>query len=202
MLVLYTSVRVATINYVHIQNRRPFSLTVVRVLTISALVAIAIIALFWLSISDVWNSTAADVVPGGNSAESAYVSLTSEQTTFSIPANGFVASQQAQGQRWLPEKDSKGKVTGFVHIQPPVDEIRDSGYAGRSPRLDYSVNFKKRGIYYVWIHGAGASGESSIHVGLNGSSLHSSDRITGFGTIWASIQLAYSLANSPSDMVQ
>jgi hypothetical protein len=51
--------------------------------------------------------------------------------------------------------------------------------------LDFRIRFVHPGIHRVWLRGIGASGnDDSLHVGLNGVALASSDRITGFGANW------------------
>ncbi|MGF1632303.1 MAG: fibronectin type III domain-containing protein [Phycisphaerae bacterium] len=55
-----------------------------------------------------------------------------------------------------------------------------------SPRLDYRVTFTSAGTHYVWVRGrAGGSSRGSsdtVHVGLDGVLLASSDRMSGFQT--------------------
>jgi hypothetical protein len=56
------------------------------------------------------------------------------------------------------------------------------GVETASPRMDYIVNFKTTGTYYVWILGlavTGAGDDDSIHAGLDGVVSPTAARITG-----------------------
>lgn len=66
-------------------------------------------------------------------------------------------------------------------VSPRDDAVLDAEYEQVGPRIDYPITIDSAGIYYIWVHGMGLSDEASIHVGLNGSPLFSSDRIFQFG---------------------
>jgi len=46
-----------------------------------------------------------------------------------------------------------GVFTGIGMQAQPNDNsgTRKTGYATRSPRLDYDINFARSGIHYVWV---------------------------------------------------
>ena len=68
---------------------------------------------------------------------------------------------------------------------PNTGVNNDTGYVTNSPRLDYKINFVKTGVHQVWIRGIGATGaDDSIHAGLDGAAVATSDRISSFGTTW------------------
>ena len=68
---------------------------------------------------------------------------------------------------------------------PNNGTIIKSNYAASSPRLDYEVNFTHSGTHYVWIRGIGQSTkDDSIHMGLDGQELSSSDEISSLSTSW------------------
>jgi hypothetical protein len=61
----------------------------------------------------------------------------------------------------------------------------NTGYVDASPRLDFTVNFIKTGVHYVWIRGLGpTTRDDSLHVGLNGAAVATADRIAYFGKSW------------------
>ena len=56
----------------------------------------------------------------------------------------------------------------------------------RAPQRDFLINFLEAGTYYVWIRGRGDTrNDNSVHVGLNGQELASSDNIGDFATSWS-----------------
>ena len=88
------------------------------------------------------------------------------------------------GHEWIQVNES-GASGGFAfNAAPDSGRNQNTGYVVNSPRLDYKVNFDRTGTYFVWVRGhaiAGLRGTSdSIHIGLNGEAIASSDRITGF----------------------
>lgn len=64
-------------------------------------------------------------------------------------------------------------------IAGPLDRISHNvKFSSHSPRLDFPVSFSKTGTHYVWIRGIGSeSSSNSVHVGLDGRAVSSSDRI-------------------------
>ncbi len=86
--------------------------------------------------------------------------------------------------QWVIVNDNS--ASGGQALQAVVDNGTNynTGYESSSPRLDYQINFSQTGTHYVWILGkAGGSdvaSSNSIHAGLNGQGLTTSDRISGF----------------------
>jgi len=60
------------------------------------------------------------------------------------------------------EKDKK-----FAEYDPLKD----------SPKLDYRINFTRTGNYHVWIRAKGNKSDNSVHVGIDGKGVPSSDMI-------------------------
>ena len=57
----------------------------------------------------------------------------------------------------------------------------NTGYAASSPMLEYLVDFVRPGTYYVFVRGNAPSGtDDSLHVGLDGQEISTSDRISSF----------------------
>jgi hypothetical protein len=87
---------------------------------------------------------------------------------------------------WTPTADVNASGGSYLESTPDSGASYDP-VTTLTPRVDFPVYFDEAGVYRVWIRGA--SGETrptsdSIHVGLDGISLASSDRMTGFGTTW------------------
>jgi hypothetical protein len=75
--------------------------------------------------------------------------------------------------------------TGAMEATPNSSTTNNTDYAANSPRLDFQVTFVRTGTHYVWVRGLGPSGvDDSVHVGLNGQELATSDRMT-FAPTWA-----------------
>ena len=103
----------------------------------------------------------------------------------SIEAENFDANVSQGGHDWVEVFPSGYSGTAAMQAQPNIETNNNSGYESNSPRLDFVVNFVHTGTHYVWLRGIGASGmDDSVHVGLDGTGLASSDRITGFSTNW------------------
>jgi hypothetical protein len=74
----------------------------------------------------------------------------------------------------------------------------DTNYAQDAPRLDYHVNFTNSSpaTYYVWIRGYAVTDGDSIHVGYDGISVPTSDRIQ-----WSTLN-SWTWTNSTMDTVR
>ena len=60
------------------------------------------------------------------------------------------------------EKDKK-----FARYDPLQD----------APKLDYRINFTRKGNYHVWIRAKGNKSDNAVHVGIDGQAVASSDKI-------------------------
>ncbi len=75
--------------------------------------------------------------------------------------------------------------TGAMEATPNIGATLNTNYAATSPRLDFQVTFLRTGTHYVWVRGLGPSGsDDSVHVGLNGQALATSDRLGSFAPSW------------------
>lgn len=109
-------------------------------------------------------------------------------------ANGVVAMEAehahtntSQGEHsWSLISPAGASGTGAMEATPNAGTTTNTDYAANSPRLDFQVTFVRTGTHYVWVRGLGPSGaDDSVHVGLNGQELATSDRISRFATTWA-----------------
>jgi glucose/arabinose dehydrogenase len=116
----------------------------------------------------------------------------------SIEAEDF-DERIARGDAWTPVTAPAGySGSGALQALPNDGTIFADGtsdYVNGSPELRYRVNFKQAGTYVVWVRGHGPSGsDDSVHVGLDGASVASAERIdvvegtTGY--VWSNQTMA------------
>jgi hypothetical protein len=99
----------------------------------------------------------------------------------SMEAENYSQNVSQGGYAWTAVNPAGYSGSGALETTPNSGANIDINFVGNSPRLDYTVNFTQAGTYYVWVRGIGATGtDDSLHVGLDGAALTSSDRITGF----------------------
>jgi hypothetical protein len=104
----------------------------------------------------------------------------------SIEAENFDAIASPGSHDWVEVFPAGYSGSDALQALPNMQTNNNTGYVTNSPRLDFLVNFVKTGTHYVWIRGLGANGnDDSVHVGLDGIGLSSSDKIDGFGTDWS-----------------
>ncbi|MFH2066101.1 MAG: tandem-95 repeat protein [Pseudomonadota bacterium] len=103
----------------------------------------------------------------------------------SIEAENYDDNVPVGSHSWNFVTPSGYSGTGAMQALPNNGTNINSGYTSTACRLDYAVNFVKTGIHYIWLRGQGAADvDDSLHVGLDGSAVTSSDRITLFNSIW------------------
>lgn len=85
------------------------------------------------------------------------------------------------GEQWTVSKNSYGySGTGFLLPSPATGKTYDPTYVGVAPEVQFQVNFKTLGTYYVWVRGAG----NSVHAGLDGVAVSTASRISRFNSQW------------------
>src|SRR4051812_15313185 len=71
--------------------------------------------------------------------------------TVSLEAENGATVARSGGQ-WAPSTASSGySGSGFLLPSPSVGTTYDVNYAAAAPEVDFRVNFKTIGTYYVWI---------------------------------------------------
>lgn len=142
----------------------------------------------------------------GTETDTAVV-MSSTPTPTTTPTPSYCAFQESGGQVVIEAENyydniargghywqlgtTPGGYSGSGHMQalPDSGTNNNTGYTTNSPELQYKVNFQTTGRYYVWIRGRCVSGDcghsDSVHAGLDGQPLSTSDRIDYFGTSWA-----------------
>jgi len=103
----------------------------------------------------------------------------------SLEAEHFEANVSQGIHTWIVSTQSGYSGDSAMVTDPNINTNQNSNYSGSSPRLDFQVNFTHVGTHYVWIRGIGLSNtDDSVHVGLDGQELSSSDKISGFSPDW------------------
>lgn len=95
-----------------------------------------------------------------------------------VEAEHYTTHEIRNGFAWTPW--SGGGFSGGQVMQAlPNDSTGyNTGYTTASPQLDFEINFNQTGTHYVWIRGMGPDGGSdSVHVGLDGGAVDTSDRM-------------------------
>ncbi|MBU1190487.1 MAG: serine hydrolase [Gammaproteobacteria bacterium] len=108
------------------------------------------------------------------------------QGLVSIEAENYDANVTQGGHAWAPNNTPGYSGTGALWARPNVGTNVNQGYVSNSPRLDFQVNFVATGTHYLWIRALGATKyDDSVHAGLDGNAITSSDRLTiNFGKSW------------------
>lgn len=100
-----------------------------------------------------------------------------------IEAELFDRSTARDGARWVREIDPNATNGAILLAHPNVGAQFLEGFSSSSPQIDYQVNFARAGKYYVWVRGVAPSGDDdSVHIGLDGAEIASSDAISYFDT--------------------
>ena len=100
------------------------------------------------------------------------VTIEAEEVDDNVPA-GSHAWQQV-----VSPGDFDG--VGAMAALPDNGTRINSRYEDSSPELTYSVQFDTPGTWYVWVRGYGTVGGNTVHVGLSGLAVETSDRIGPF----------------------
>ena len=107
----------------------------------------------------------------------AATAIVSERGSLLLEAGAFHANTPRGAHSWKQK-------AGALHALPDVRTNHNTNYTTQSPRLDYRINVKKSGTYFVWVRGKAAgkarSTSDSLHIGVNGKAVGSADRMGGF----------------------
>jgi len=102
-----------------------------------------------------------------------------------IEAEHYDAIFAANGHYWDPHSGPAGIVGTGMRALPNDGTSVQTGYSADSPRLDYRVNFRSTGTYYVWLRCyADDTAEDSCHIGLNGAELASGKNMNFSEDFW------------------
>jgi hypothetical protein len=130
---------------------------------------------------------------GGSVSRTAIVTIPPSDASYQQDANGLVSieaehyhdSVSQGGQEWIVVQESGSSGVDAMEAIPNYGITNNTNYVQNSPRLDFKVNFLQAGVHYVWIRGIGKSNkDDSLHVGLNGEAINTSDRLHKFKSSW------------------
>jgi WD40 repeat protein len=99
-----------------------------------------------------------------------------------LEAENYDTSLPQGGHRWTVISET-GAAGGECLQALPNDGVKkDAKFAEYdpikdAPKLDYRINFTRTGNYHVWIRAKGNKSDNSVHVGINGKGIPSSDMI-------------------------
>jgi WD40 repeat protein len=101
------------------------------------------------------------------------VCLEAEHYDTSLPQGGHtwakISESGTAGGKCVQALPNSGveKNANFARYDPLKD----------APKLDYRINFTRTGKYHVWIRAKGNQSDNSVHVGIDGQAVSSSDKI-------------------------
>lgn len=105
---------------------------------------------------------------------SGVVSIEAEHYDFIIPKNAHTWNEV-----YPTGRSGYGAMTSGPNIGKSYGPLSLS----QSPRIDYQINFKTTGTYFLWLRGsAPSSADNTVHVGLNGIGLNQINPISGFNS--------------------
>lgn len=82
------------------------------------------------------------------------------------------------GHTWEETFPSGYSGSATMIASPNTGTLNNTGYVSNSPMMEYQVTLVKTGTHYIWVRGIGSSGsDDSVHVGLDGQAVSTSDRI-------------------------
>jgi subtilisin family serine protease len=97
-----------------------------------------------------------------------------------IEAESYYQVANRNGKSWTLSTDRAGYVGNAAMFSGPDTNVQIStGYTTTSPELRYQVEFTTAGTYYVWLRAfANDTSDNSVHVGLDGQAVTTSDHIS------------------------
>jgi subtilisin family serine protease len=108
-----------------------------------------------------------------------------------IEAENYYQLVNRNSKTWTLSTDRAGYTGSAAMFTGPDTGVQIStGYTTTSPELRYQVEFTTAGTYYVWLRAwANDTSDNSVHVGLDGQAVTTSDHIsTGNYGAWAWVQ--------------
>ena len=99
-----------------------------------------------------------------------------------LEAEGYDTSLPQGGHRWAAASDAGAAGGTSLQALPNNGTEKAEKFARYdplkdSPKLDYRVNFTRKGTYHVWVRVKGGDSDNSLHVGVDGRKISSADKI-------------------------
>ena len=103
-----------------------------------------------------------------------------------IEAEHFHVREARSGHNWDNVTESHNSAGGALRAQPNNGANINVDYVNTSPQLEYRINVRTPGRYYVWVRAkASSTSDDSLHVGLNGAAEPNGYRISNFESYWS-----------------
>ena len=103
-----------------------------------------------------------------------------------MEAEHFALGAARLGHAWELTSDATASAGRAMVGTPNRGWNLDTSYVANSPSLSFLVKFTTTGVYHVWLRGSGTgTGDRTVHAGLDGERLATSDRISGFSATYA-----------------
>ena len=103
-----------------------------------------------------------------------------------MEAEHFHVREARSGHNWDDVTESHNSAGGALRALPNNGANINVDYVSTSPHLEYRINVRTPGRYYVWVRAkASNGGNDSLHVGLNGAAEPNGYRISNFESYWS-----------------
>jgi len=103
----------------------------------------------------------------------------------SIEVEHFDANTAGDNHEWAFVTPSGYAGEGALEAAPNIGGNLNKNYSTLSPQLDFQVNFVNSGTHYIWVRGYGPGrSDDTVHIGLDGQEIATSDHMVGFGSSW------------------
>jgi hypothetical protein len=98
---------------------------------------------------------------------------------FHIEAENYYQLTHTETHQWQDVYSPDGfSDRAAVAATPDNGERIQRNYENTSPSLKYQISFTETGRYYIWVRACAKGNDNSLHAGLNGNSVASSQAIT------------------------
>ncbi len=99
-----------------------------------------------------------------------------------LEAENYDTNLPQGGHRWSVITETGASRDKALQALPNKGMEKDSKFAQYdplkdSPKLDYRIKFTRQGKYHVWIRAKGGKSDNSVHVGVDGKDVSSSNKI-------------------------
>jgi len=111
-----------------------------------------------------------------------------------LEAEDYDTNLPQGGHRWTIISETGASGGECLQALPNDGAEKDKQFARYdplkdSPKLDYRIDFTRAGDYHVWIRAKGNESDNSVHAGLDGKAINSSDKIeftpSTAGYVWS-----------------
>jgi len=131
-------------------------------------------------------TTSKDAVLTVTAAPAPFAQDSGDDGIVSMEAENYTHIVSQGGHSWIPTKDPAGFTGSSAMLADPADgaSVKSPKHASSCPRMDFSINFVKSGVHYVWVRGLASSKvDNSYHVNIDGdygTGAVSAEKMSGF----------------------